>query len=79
MKNVLITGHAEWGCEAFDFQIGEWCDGIGLMIRHTGYGGPRETGAGIWPTIEKAKDIADQTVKRLLKPECSVVWTVRSR
>jgi hypothetical protein len=78
MKKVLLTGRAEWQSEAFDFQIGEWCDGIGLMVRHTGYGEPRETGAGIWPTVEKAKEIADQIVKRLLSPECSVVWTESS-
>ena len=70
-----MTGHAEWGAEAFDFQVGEWCDGIGLMMRHTGYGEPEVTGAGIWPTIEKAKEIADQTVKRLLSPDCSIAWT----
>jgi hypothetical protein len=78
MKKVLLTGRAEWQSEAFDFHIGEWCDGIGLMVRHTGYGEPRETGAGIWPTVEKAKEIADQIVKRLLSPECSVVWTESS-
>ena len=42
-------------------------------MRHTGFGQPKETGAGIWPTIDKAKEIADQTVKRLLNPECSIV------
>jgi hypothetical protein len=75
MRKVLMTGHAEWGEEAFDFEVGEWSDGIGLMMRHAGYGDPKSTGAGIWPTIEKAKEIADQTVKRLLSPQCSITWT----
>jgi len=35
-------------------------------MRHTGFGQPKETSAGIWPTVDKAKEIADQTVKRLL-------------
>ena len=78
MKKVLMTGRAEWGAEALEFKIGDWCDGIGLMIRHTGHGEPRETGAGIWPSIEKAKQIADQTVKRLLNSECSIVWRENS-
>jgi len=44
-------------------------------MRHSGYGEPKETGAGIWPTIDKAKEIADQTVKRLLDRNCHIVWT----
>jgi hypothetical protein len=69
----------EWGSEAFDFKIGEWCDGIGLIMRHSGYGDPRETGTGIWPNIEKARQIAEETARRLLSPECSIAWTdVRS-
>jgi hypothetical protein len=75
MTKVLLTGRAEWKSEVFDFKVGEWAGGIGLMMRHTGYGEPKETGAGIWPTIDKAKEIADQTVKRLLDPNCHIVWT----
>lgn len=75
MQNIILTGHAEWQGERFDFQIGPWCDGIGLMMRHSGFGNPKETGAGIWPDVEKAKSIADETVKRLLSPSCSITWT----
>ena len=78
MNKVLLTGRAEWKSEAFDFKIGEWVGGIGLMMRHTGYGEPKETGAGIWPSVEKAQAIADQTVKRLLSPDCSINWTSTS-
>jgi hypothetical protein len=73
-----MTGHAKWGTEEFEFKIGPWADGIGLIMRHTGYSAPRETGAGIWPSIEKAQEIADQTVKRLLDPSCSIVWNTQS-
>jgi hypothetical protein len=79
MNKVLLTGRAEWQSEAFDFKIGEWVGGIGLMMRHTGYGEPKETGAGIWPTIDKAREVADQTVKRLLHPSCHIVWADTSK
>jgi hypothetical protein len=74
MKKVLITGRAEWEVEAFEFQIGPWCDGIGLTMRHIGYGAPSLTGAGIWATVEKAQEIAEQTAQKLLHPECEVTW-----
>jgi hypothetical protein len=79
MNKVLLTGRAKWKSEAFDFKIGERIGGIGLMMRHTGSDEPKETGAGIWPTIDKAKEIADQTVKRLLDPGCHIVWTDTSK
>jgi hypothetical protein len=73
-----MTGHAETQSGAFDFKIGNWSDGIGLMVRDTGAGEKGFNGAGIWPTVEKAKQIADQTVKRLLDPNCAIVWTENS-
>ena len=78
METVILIGHAEWNGECFDFKIGEWVGGIGLMMRRSGHGSSKETGAGTWPSIEKAQSIADQTVRRLLNPECSVTWTVAS-
>jgi hypothetical protein len=75
MHKVLMTGHAEAPSGAFDFRLGNWCDGIGLMVRDTGAGDKGFNGAGIWPTVEKAQQIAAQTVKRLLGPDCAVVWT----
>jgi hypothetical protein len=74
MKIVILTGHAECQGERFDFKIGEWAGGIGLMMRRTGHGSTKETGAGIWPSIEKAQAIADETVKRLLSPDCAINW-----
>jgi hypothetical protein len=78
MHKVLMTGHAETPSGTFDFKVGNWSDGIGLMVRDTGAGDKGFNGAGIWPTIEKAKHIADQTVKRLLDPDCTIVWTETS-
>ena len=75
MTETLITGHAEQGEESFDFKIGPWSGGIGLMIRRTGNGTSTETGAGIWPSVEKAKDIAAQVVSRAFGTDCCVVWT----
>ena len=75
MEKVLLTGHAENGLEAFDFKIGPWSGGIGLMMRHTGFGPAKETGAGIWPTVSKAQEIAEKTVKRLLSSSSVIVWT----
>jgi hypothetical protein len=74
MHKVLMTGHAKTQKGEFDFKVGNWSDGIGLMVRDTGAGDKAFNGAGIWPTVEKAKQIADQTVKRLLDPDCAVVW-----
>ena len=74
METVFLTGHAEWETESFDFNVGEWAGGVGLMMRRTGQGSTRETGAGIWPTVEKAQSIAQETVHRLLSSECSISW-----
>ncbi|QHN04020.1 hypothetical protein FTO74_12035 [Granulicella sp. WH15] len=78
MHKVLMTGHAETSLGAFDFKVGNWNDGIGLMVRDTGAGDRGFNGAGIWPTVEKAQQIADQTAKRLLDPNCAIVWTAIS-
>jgi hypothetical protein len=74
MTRILMTGRAEWGNEAFDFEIGPWSDGIGLMMRHAGYGNPSLTGGGIWPSAEKAQEIALSTVQKLLHPDCEIEW-----
>jgi hypothetical protein len=64
MHKVLMTGHAETPSGAFDFKVGNWAGGIGLKVRHASAGDKAFNGAGIWPTIGKAKQIADQTVTR---------------
>jgi hypothetical protein len=75
MNKVFMTGRAELGSESFDFQMGPWANGIGLMMRQAGYGKPVETGAGIWPSIAKAQEIAEKTVKQLLARDVSIVWS----
>ncbi len=69
MTRVTLTGHADWNGESLDV------DGIGLMIRRTSGGTTTETGAGLWPSVEKAQEIAATTALRILGPDCSVVWT----
>jgi hypothetical protein len=77
---VLMTGDAESAKEAFDFKVGEWVDGIGLMVRHAGYGEPRETAAGIWPSVEQRRISLIRWLNvcldrsRLVGPE-SISWT----
>ncbi len=70
-----MIGRAELKGAAFDFKVGEWSGGIGLMMRDAGSGDLGFNGAGIWPSVEKAKQIADQTAKRLVGPECTIIWT----
>ena len=74
MNKVLITGRAERQSEIFDFEVGPWCDGIGLMVRDTGAGDKAFNGAGIWPSIEKARSVAAEIAKRALGPDCEIVW-----
>ncbi len=74
MTRVILTGRAEQEGESLDFMIGDWSGGIGLMIRRTGNGSSVETGAGIWPSIEKAQSIADEAAKRLLGPDSIIEW-----
>ena len=75
MNKVLMTGRAERKSEIFDFELGPWCDGIGLMVRDTGAGDKGFNGAGVWPSVEKAKSIADEIAKRAIGGDCSVDWT----
>jgi hypothetical protein len=79
MNNVLMTGRAQWKSNIFDFKLGPWCDGIGLLVRDTAAGDKGFNGAGIWPSIEKAKSIAEQIAKRAMDPDCVVVWTEGER
>jgi hypothetical protein len=75
MTRVILIGHAARNGEALDFKIGPWANGIGRMIRRTGGGTLMETGAGIWPTVEKAQAIATETTARILGPDCNIAWT----
>jgi hypothetical protein len=74
MSHVLLTGNARDSREAFEFTIEPFVSGgFVLRIRYSGDCHHNITGAGVWPTIEKAKNIAEQTAKRLLH-EAVVTW-----
>jgi hypothetical protein len=66
MKPILI-GEANDNRERFEFTIEPFVSGGFLLtIRFSGDGRSNITGAGIWPTIEKAKQIGEETASRLL-------------
>jgi hypothetical protein len=75
MHKMLMTGRAERKSDIFDFGLGPWCDGIGLMVRDAGAGNGAFNGAGIWPSVDKAKSIAHEIAKRAIGSDCSRVWT----
>ena len=55
------------GCEKFDFRIEPYvAGGYLLTIRLSGNGRSNIIGAGVWPTLEKAKSIAEATAARLV-------------
>jgi len=62
----MIIGEASDGREQFHFTIEPFVTGgFRLDIRYSGDGDRNITGAGVWPTIEKAKGIAEETARRL--------------
>jgi hypothetical protein len=65
----MIKGQANDDKERFEFTIEPFVipdQGFLLMIDYRGDGRGGGTGAGVWPTIEKAKQIAEETAARLL-------------
>lgn len=68
MKNApLMTGEAQDATEAFVFPIKPFVTGGYLLeISYSGGCCQNVTGAGVWPSIAKAKEIAQQTADRLL-------------
>lgn len=63
----MIKGEARDSGETFIFRIIPFVQGgYRLDIAYSGDRGHNATGAGIWPTIEKAKSIAQETASRLL-------------
>jgi hypothetical protein len=66
-KNVVITGEAKDERELFEFKIEPFVTtGFMLTIRYSGDGSHNVTGAGVWPTIDKAKQVAQETATKLL-------------
>jgi hypothetical protein len=66
-ERALITGKASDQNETFEFEIEPFVrSGFLLTIRYSGDGRENVTGAGVWPTIEKAKQVAQETATKLL-------------
>jgi hypothetical protein len=64
---VILRGYAVDADETFAFTIEPFVTGgFTPYISFSGDGRKNTTGAGIWPTIEKAKEIAQATATRLL-------------
>jgi hypothetical protein len=67
-KSGMITGQAKDDKELFEFTIKPFVTtGFLLSIRYSGDCHHNVTGAGVWPTIDKAKQIAQETATRLLQ------------
>ncbi|HWY55433.1 MAG TPA: hypothetical protein VNZ03_13265 [Terriglobales bacterium] len=67
MSKVLITGRAQDDRETFVFTVEAFVSGGFLLsIRYAGDGATNVTGAGVWPSIEKAKQVAEETAGKLL-------------
>jgi hypothetical protein len=63
----MIKGEARDDRELFEFTIEPFVTtGFLLTIRYSGDGRENVTGAGVWPSIEKAKEIAQATATKLL-------------
>jgi hypothetical protein len=70
----MITGLARDEREQFEFTIEPFVtSGFLLQIRYSGDGADNVTGAGVWPSIDKAKEIAEQTAGKLLHG-AKVIW-----
>jgi hypothetical protein len=65
--DIVITGQAKDDKELFEFVIAPFVSGgFMLSIRYSGDGRHNITGAGVWPTVDKAKQIAQDTATKLL-------------
>lgn len=70
----MVRGQAKDSREKFEFTVTPYVGGGFLLtIRYSGDGTTNTTGAGVWPTIEKAKQIAEETTRKLLH-EAMVTW-----
>jgi hypothetical protein len=71
----VITGEASDEKELFRFKIEPFVTpGYLLTIRFSGDRRDNVTGAGVWPTIEKSKQIAQETATKLLHG-AKITWS----
>ena len=67
MSEILATGKAHDDRETMVFTVEPFVSGGYLLsIRYSGDGTANITGAGVWTSIEKAKQIEEETANRLL-------------
>ena len=65
--SAAIKGEARDEKETFEFSIEPFVTGgFKLSIRYSGDFHRNITGAGVWPTVEKAKEIAETAAAKLL-------------
>jgi hypothetical protein len=70
----MATGVARDEKEVFEFTIEPFVSGgYMLSIRYHGDCRQNVTGAGVWPTVEKAKQIAQESATRLLHG-ATILW-----
>jgi hypothetical protein len=68
MSKILVTGTARDDREAFVFTLEPFVSGGFLLkIQFGGDGRTGVTAAGVWPSIEKVKQNAEDTAARLLQ------------
>ena len=73
-RNPVSTGEASDEKEVFEFTVEPFVTGGYLLsIRYHGDCCQNVTGAGVWPTIEKAKQIAQESATKLLHG-ATILW-----
>ena len=73
-RNPVATGEASDEKEVFEFAVEPFvAGGYLLSIRYHGDCCQNVTGAGVWPTIEKAKQIAQESATKLLHG-ATILW-----
>ena len=64
---MSVKGVAQGNRETFEFTVDSFVSGgYRLDIKYSGDCHHNVTGAGVWPTVEKAKEIAEATAAKLL-------------
>jgi hypothetical protein len=70
----VVKGEANDEKEKFEFSIEPFvAGGFMLSTRFSGDDRQNITGAGVWPTVEKAKEIAQTTATKLLHG-ATIAW-----
>jgi len=64
---MIVRGRARDHSELFEFTVEPFVSGgFRLDIHYSGDRHHNITGAGIWPTVQKAQQVAEETARRLL-------------